>query len=230
MKAWDIMTVGAVTVPAESKLEKAAQIMIELNISGLPVVDEHGNLVGMLTEGDLLRRKEIGTEKRRPRWVEIFIDSTELAQQYAHERGRRVSDAMSRKVVSLPASASVKEIVETMEKHGYKRIPIVRDHKVVGIVSRANIVRALSRRMDQVSHPAKTDLAIRDQILEELHKTDWAPFGTIEIAVHDGIVDLDGTVTDQSIREALRVAAENAPGVQEVRDNLHVVTLPAGYA
>ena len=229
MKAWDIMTVGAVTVPADSKLEDAVQVMIEHNISGLPVVDEHGRPIGMLTEGDLLRRKEIGTGKKRPRWIEIFVDSTELAEQYVHERGRKVSDAMSGKVVSLPAGASLEQIVETMERHGYKRIPIVRDHKVVGIVSRANIVRALSRRMDQLSKTVKADLAIREQILEELHKTDWAPFGTIDIVVQEGIVNLDGTVTDQSIREALRVAAENSPGVKEVRDNLHVVTLPAGY-
>lgn len=223
------MTVGAVTVPAEAKLDNAAQLMIEHGISGLPVVDGKGELIGMLTERDLLHRKEIGTEKHRPRWIEIFVDPTELAEQYVHERGRKVADAMSRNVVSLPESASLEEIVAAMEKHGFKRIPIVREGRVIGIVSRANLLRALSGRLDRVSPPLKSDLEIREHIMTELQKTDWAPFGTINISVHDRIVDLDGTVTNRSIREALRVAAENAPGVKEVRDNLRVVALPAGY-
>lgn len=226
MNAGDIMTVGAVTVRPDTTIEHAARLMIEHQISGLPVVDDAGRLVGVVTERDLLHRPELGTERHRPRWIEFWMSPERQAQDYAREHGRTVGDVMTHDVVSVGPEADLGAVAELLEQHGVKRLPVVRDGKVVGIVGRANLVVALSRRVGEVPKSLADDIAIRRHILAEIRSKPWGPVGTLDIAVRDGVVTLNGTVTDVRVRDAVRVAAENAPGVIRVWDKLEIVALP----
>lgn len=225
MKASDIMTIGAITVRTDSTVAHAARVMVEHRISGLPVVDAGGKLVGIVSEQDLLRRKELGTAG--PSWLDFCLDTNGLAHQYAREIGRKVEDVMSRNVVTVEPDAHVSEIVELMETHQIKRIPVVRDSDVVGIVSRANLLSALARLMGETPQPVVSDLTIRKSILDEVAGKEWAPGTTIDVRVRDGVVTLNGTVEAEHIRDAVRATAENAPGAVRVWDNMRVAKLTA---
>ncbi|RUM95371.1 CBS domain-containing protein [Pseudaminobacter arsenicus] len=225
MNASDIMTIGAITVRPDSTVAHAARVMVEHRISGLPVVDASGKLVGIVSERDLLRRKELGTAG--PSWLDFSLDTDGLAHQYAREFGRKVEDVMSRNVVSVEPGAHVGEIVELMETHQIKRIPVVRDGDIVGIVSRANLLSALARLMGEASQPVVSDLTIRKSILDEIAGKEWAPGNSIDIRVRDGVITLNGTVEEEHIRDAIRVTAENAPGAVRVWDNMRVTKLTA---
>nr|WP_295467232.1 CBS domain-containing protein [Mesorhizobium sp.] len=229
MKARDIMTVGVATVRPDTTLEHAAHVMIKHGISGLPVVDDTGRILGIVTERDLLHRPELGTERHRPRWLEFWTSPVRRAEEYAREHGRKVEDVMSHDVVAVDPDADLGEVADLLERRGFKRLPVVENGKVVGIIGRANLVVALSRRMGEVPQSAVDDITIRRSILEELKNKDWAPVGTLDILVRDGVVELKGTVTDVHVRDAVRVAAENAPGVVRVWDRLQVVPPPVGY-
>lgn len=224
MKANDIMTIGAITVRPDSTVAHAARLMVERGISGLPVVTAHGKLVGMITEHDLLRRKELGTADHRSHWLGLWLDADTLAHHYAREHGCRVEDVMTRDVVSVGPDTPVNEIVDTMETKGIKRVPVVRDKQVIGMVSRANLLSALARLMGEPSQPVVSDLAIRKSIVDELTGRGWAPGVMIDILVRDGVIMLNGTVKTEHIRDAIRVVAENAPGAVRVWDNIRVAT------
>jgi CBS domain-containing protein len=226
MKASEVMTVGAVTVRTDSSVAYAARVMIECGVSGLPVVDARGKLAGIITEGDLLRRKEIGTADRPGRWLDIWLNTAELAHQYAREHGQKVQDVMSPQVVSVGPDADIRDIVDLMETRRVRRVPVIRDGKVVGVVSRANLLSALARLAGDAPQPVVEDLAIRQRIIDEIAGKAWAPGSTIDILVRDGVVTLNGTVEAEQVRDAVRVAAENTPGAVRVWDNLQIVSIP----
>ena len=217
------MTVGAATVGPEGSIADAARIMLEHRVSGLPVVDSQGALVGIVTERDLLRRAEIGTERKRPRWLDVWVGTGELAEGYVRAHGRRVADVMTRNVVSVDTDTPLDEVVTLMERDGFKRLPVLRDGRIAGIVSRANLVLALSRRLIETSPAPGDDLAVRKHILDEIAEKGWTPSAIIQVDVSDGVVELSGTVLDERVRQAIAVAARNAPGVTEVKDNLTVM-------
>jgi CBS domain-containing protein len=225
MKASDIMTIGAITVRPDSTVAHAARVMIERRISGLPVVNASGKIVGIVSEQDLLRREELGTAGAS--WLYFWLDTDGLAHQYAREFGRKVEDVMNRNVVSVGPDASLGEIVELMEAHQIKRVPVVRDGDVVGIVSRANLLSALVRVMGEAPQPVVSDLKIRKSIMDEIAGKEWAPGDTVDILVHNGVVTLNGAVEAEQVRDAVRVAAENAPGTVRVWDNIRIAQLPA---
>lgn len=219
MKAADIMTRGALTVTPESAVEDAARLMLRHRISGLPVLDRSGAMVGILTEGDLLRRAEIGTERRRSRWVELLLGPGRLAQDYVETHAGTVGAVMSREVIAIAPDTPLEEAVALMERHRVKRLPVVEKGRVVGILSRANLLGALVAAA--ASEPsAASDRQIRSRLLAEIDKQPWAPHTGIDIAVRQGIVELSGVVTDERERAALRVAAEAIPGVKAVQDRL----------
>ena len=222
MKAADVMTLGAVTIRSDAAVSEAARLMLQYAISGLPVVDAAGRLVGIITEGDFLRRTETGTGQHRPRWLEFLLGPGRLADEYVHSHGRRVEEVMTRQVVTVAEETSVDEIVRLMERHRIKRVPVVRDNSVVGIVSRANLVRGLARLADEAPAATANDLAIREQILAKLVTQPWGRRAPIDVVVRNGIVQLWGPVYDERVAQALRVAAENVPGVKGVE----VTTLP----
>ncbi len=228
MKAADIMTTRVLTTHSDATIAEAIRLMLQHRISGLPVVDKSGSLVGMVTEGDFLRRTEVGTERRRPRWLQFVLGPHRLADEYVHTHGRKVGDVMTKEVVSAEPDMPVDEIVRLMERRRIKRVPIVRGGKLLGIVSRANLLHALGSVAAKTPKGVASDTEIRTKILAEINKESWAPRAEVTVVVYDGIVNYWGTILDEKQREALRVLAENTPGVSEVRDHLvYVEPIPA---
>jgi CBS domain-containing protein len=220
MKVSDVMTSPVLTIEAESPLLQAVQIMLARNISGLPVVDKQGKLVGMVTEGDLLRRAETATQRRRPRWLEYLIGPGRLADEYTRSHGRKVDDVMTPDPMTVTEQTPLDEVVRIMEKHRIKRLPVMRGRDLVGIVSRANLLHGLAGIAREIKPASASDQAIREQLMGELRRQTWAPSALINVVVKDGVVELWGTVTDERERQAIIVAAENVAGVKAVRDHL----------
>jgi CBS domain-containing protein len=229
VKASDVMTQQVVSVRPEASINSAARLMLASRISGLPVIDEHRDLVGIVTESDFLRRAEAGTERKRARWLELLLGPGRLAADYVQSHGRKVAEVMTRDPVSIMEEAPLDEVVRLMEKHRVKRLPVVRDGKVVGIVSRANLLHGLVSLAPETGE-RKDDKAIRAGILRELEKQPWAPRALINVVVKDGVVELWGAIFDERQREALIVASENVAGVKRVRDNLVWVEPASGMA
>ena len=220
MQALDVMTRDVVSIGPDASIMEAVRLMLQHKISGLPVIDESGRLRGIVTEGDFLRRAETGTQRKRPRWVEFLIGPGRLAAEYVQTSGRKVGEVMTPDVYTVSEDEPLERIVNLMERHRVKRIPIVRDDKVVGIVTRANLLRALAT-LALAEHPAAADdSAIRERLLAELKRQRWAPVGLMDVVVKDGVVKLSGALTDERERQAIRVAAENIPGVKKVEDHL----------
>ena len=230
MKAVDVMSLGAATIRSDASVAEAARLMLEYRISGLPVVDAADNLVGIVTEGDFLRRLEAGTERRRPRWLELFVGSERLADEYVHSRSRKVEDVMTRTVVTTTEDRPVEEVVELMERHRIKRVPVVRERKIIGIVSRANFLRAVARLADEAPALSASDEEIRKKIMTELGNQGWGKDASINVFVQNGIVHLSGIIFDQRKRQAWRVAAENVPGVKSVEDRTIWIDSSSGEA
>jgi CBS domain-containing protein len=228
MKAKDVMTSPVISVEPDAAILQAVRIMLQRRVSGLPVIDKDGQLCGIVTEGDFLRRAETGTERRRPRWLEFLIGPGKLAQEYAHSHARKVHDVMTPDPVTVTEDTLLEDIVRLMEKRQVKRVPVVRRQEVVGIVSRANLLHALASVMREVRPVEQSDEAIREQLLADLGKQPWAPLALIDPIVHDGIVELWGTITDERERRALVVAAENVSGVKAVSDHLAWVDATSG--
>ena len=228
MQAQDVMTQHVISVSPDDTIARAIRLMLQEQISGLPVLDGSGRLVGVVTEGDFLRRAETATERKRPRWLEFLAGPGRLADEYVHAHGRKVGEIMTADPVTVVEDTPLEEVVALMEKRRVKRIPVVRGDKVVGIVSRANLLHALARLAVEVAPTKATDTTIREQLLAKLGKEKWAPTGAIEVIVRNGVVDLWGTITDERERQALIVAAENIPGVKRVNDHVAWVDTMSG--
>jgi CBS domain-containing protein len=223
------MTSPVVSVAPDATVLQAVQIMLQRRISGLPVIDKDGRLVGIVTEGDLLRRVETGTQRRRPRWLEFLLGPGRLADEYTRTHGRKVNDVMTSAPLSVAEDAALEEIVKLMEKRQIKRVPVLRGEQVIGIVTRANLLHALAGvSREATASIESSDAAIRAAFLAELAKEKWAPIALINPIVRDGVIELWGTITDERERQALIVAAENVPGVKGVRDHLAWVEPASG--
>ena len=220
MKAADIMTRTVVSVGPEASILEAIRLMCWNKISGMPVVDGEGLLLGIITEGDFLRRAEIGTERKRPRILEMFAAPGQLAREYVRTHGRKVSEIMTSEPLTITEHTPVSEVVRIMEEHRIKRLPVVQGRRVVGIVSRANLVHALATLAYEVKPSSQSDAEIRDRILAELEKQPWAPKHFINPIVRNGIVELWGTIFDDREGQAAKVLAENILGVKAVKDHL----------
>jgi predicted transcriptional regulator len=194
--------------------------MLDNNVSGLPVLADDGKVVGILTEGDLLRRSETGTERHRPRWLEILMGPGRMAGEYVRTHGRKVEEIMTSDPVSVTGDTPLDEVVGLMERRRIKRVPVIDGDVLVGVVSRADLLGSLLRTLDAQDSQTRSDDEILEQILAELAKTAWVPRDGLSISVKDGIVDLNGVILEEKEREALRVVAENTPGVRAVEDHL----------
>jgi CBS domain-containing protein len=220
MRVSEVMSRNVVSVAPSARVAEAARLMLDHRISGLPVVDAGGSVVGMIAEGDFLRRAETGNVKRRPRWLEFCVSPGRLATEYVHTHGRKVDEVMTRDVVSVGEHASLDEVASLMEKHAIKRLPVLRGRSLVGIVSRADLVRALLVLLRSPASPLPGDRAIQEAIRAAVEREPWGPKSTVNVVVRDGTVELYGSVFDDREREALRVLIENVPGVKHIEDNI----------
>jgi len=217
----DVMTRKVLSVKPEETVEHAANLMLRHGISGLFVVDDKGVLVGVVTEGDLLRRDEIGTQRYRPWWLRMLVSPGKQALDFTHAHGRRVSDVMTPSVTSVESNTVLEDVVELMEKQRIKRVGVVENGHLVGVVARSDLLRALLSRV-RADKPVveSDDRTIRDGILAEFEKQSWAPMTTLNVTVNAGIVDVWGTITNPDERRAICVVAENIPGVKTVHDHI----------
>jgi CBS domain-containing protein len=221
VKAADIMTRDVITVTPEDRIADVVSLMLEKKISGLPVVDAEHNLVGVVTEGDFLRRSELGTQRERTRWLEFVLGPAKAAADYVEANARRVKDVMTPDPLTVTQYTPLADIVALFEKNHIKRVPVTANGKLVGIVSRVDLLRALAK---QFSRPALAgDQSIRDQITDAIAREPWAPPYIPAPDVEDGVVTLRGTIFDATVRDALKVLIESVPGVREVRDELILV-------
>jgi len=221
MQARDIMTKNVVSVGPDTDIREAAKSLLDHRISAAPVIDQEGSLVGIVSEGDLLRRPETGTGRRHSWWLDLLASPREKALRYVKEHSRRVGDVMTRKVITVTEDTDLESIADTLEKNRIKRVPVVRDGKVIGIVSRANLMRGLIAR--KAAAPAQAD----DRAIAANVEASIGEIGNLENYIHvvvsGGVVHLWGAVSSEAEKVAARIAAENTPGVTGVRNEIRVL-------
>ncbi len=228
MQAADVMISNVITVGPDAQLQDVAQTLLTNRISGMPVVAPDGRLVGIVSEGDLMRRVEIGTGRHRSWWLAILTGREVLAAEYVKEHSRKVSDVMTQEVITVTPETPLYDIATLLERNGIKRVPVVKDGKVVGIVSRANLLQALAGHRTPIEGRAPSDTAIRESVMARLNSEPWSRPTLINVTVQDGNVELWGIVDTQVEKKAVRVAAEVTPGVRAVSDHLIVRPLESG--
>jgi CBS domain-containing protein len=221
MKAADVMTSNVITANVNATVQEVAGILVTNRVSAVPVVDQEGKLAGIISEGDLFRRSEIGTERPRAWWLDAVSTNRALADEFVRSHSRRVRDVMTVDVVSVKSNATLAEIAALLEKNRIKRVPVVEDGAVVGIVSRANLVQALASATSP-PRAAESDPALRGKVYARIHEASRASPAALNVIVHDRLVELWGTVDSEAERIAIRIAAETTPGVRGVNDNLVV--------
>jgi len=219
MRAHQIMTKPVFTILPDATILEAANLMLRRHISGLPVVDAGGKLVGIVSEGDFIRRSEIGTQRRRSRFLKLVLGPGQAATDFVHELGCKISDIMTHDPVTIAEDTPLETIVTLMERNKLKRLPVIRGDRVVGIVTRANLLQAVASLARQIPDPTADDDHIRDRIIRELGRNGWCP-GGLNVIVRDGVVNLGGIITDERSRQATIVCAENIAGVKKVHDHL----------
>lgn len=230
MNVGDAMTCEVRTALVSDKVSLAMRIMLGARVSGLPVVDDKGALVGVLTEGDLLRRSELGTERRRPRWLEIVVGPRRMAQEFVETHSLRVGDLMTTRVIAVDQAAPLADAVALLEKHHIKRLPVTREGRLVGVLSRADLMKAfLSTLPKEEVRLSMSDGDIKKNIEQEMLRHPWITHSAIQVAVKEGSAELNGVVTNEAMRNALRVLTENVPGVVGVIDKLDLVEPTSGY-
>lgn len=220
MNARDVMVSDVVTVGPDDLVSKAVQLLVDHDISALPVVDANQRVIGILSESDLLHREKIGTEKHRAWWLEAVTPPSVLALDYAKSHGRRVAELMSENIISANEDTPISEIATLLEKHRIKRVPILKDGRLIGIVSRSNLVQALASVHPRPEQDHLTDRGIRSAILARLAEQSWTDFGERNVVVSDGVVHLWGLVGSPEEHKALLALAESVKGVVEVSDEM----------
>jgi CBS domain-containing protein len=219
MIAADVMATDVITARASQTVQEVAGLLLTHNISAVPVLSDRGELVGIVSEGDLMRRAEAGTEHPRSWWLAALSNPETLAQTYAKEHARQISDVMTREVITVEPDTPLSEIANLMESKGIKRVVVLENGKVSGIVSRANLLRALASAKAKSAMVNPDDAAIRDDILRRIGAEAWKP-ERLNVIVHDGTVELWGFADSPSQKKAARIAAEATPGVRAVNDNI----------
>ncbi len=228
MRAHQIMTKDVMTVTPHTSIEDAARIMLRTHVSGLPVLDDAGKLVGIVSESDFLRRSEIGTGRKRPAWLQFLIGPGRAATDFVRERGRKVEDVMTENPITVGEETALEELVRLMEKNGIKRLPVMSGNTLKGIVTRSNLLQAVASMAHEIPDPTADDDHIRERITRAVNATDWRPI-SFEVTVRNGVVHLHGIITTDKARQATVVAAEDVSGVKEVHDHLCFVDTYSGF-
>jgi CBS-domain-containing membrane protein len=227
MRAHQIMTRDVATIGEAASISEAATMMLDRHISGLPVVDAAGRLVGVVSESDFMRRAETGTQRRRNRWLRFFAGPGVAADEYVRAHGRKVSEIMTPDPVTVSEDASLEDLVGLMEKNSIKRLPVMHAGRMVGIVTRANLLRTVAGLARDIPDPTADDERLRKRIVEAISNKDWSPLD-LQVAVRDGVVHLHGLIESEAARKAAIVATENVAGVKEIRDHLFWYGLYSG--
>ena len=223
MRALDIMTPSVITATPDMTIHDAAKLFVDHHISGMPVVDADGRVVGIVSQGDLLHRVENGTGRgKRPWWLEFLLSSPrEQAARYVKEHGHVVGDVMCDQVISIPEDMPLDQIADLMERRHLKRVPVLTDGKLVGIVSRSNLIRALASVAPIVDSASHDDISLRDAIVREMHGQRWR-LPKQGVLVKDGVAHLWGVIESEEEKRAIRIAAEGVPGVKRVEYHLEL--------
>jgi CBS domain-containing protein len=219
------MTRDVVTVGADTTVGEIAALLVHHRISAVPVVSGDRHLIGIVTQTDLVHRSETGTEKRRKWWLEIFADPDVRAREYVKSHGRKARDIMTRVVVSVPPNASLGEVADVLDSQRIRQVPVVSKGTIVGMISRADIVRKLAETKAVVSDAGADNGALQEAIWEQIRAQPWLKAALVNLTVRDGVVELYGAVDSSEQRQALRVLVEGVPGVRKVED--HVGLLPS---
>jgi CBS domain-containing protein len=220
MRAIDVMVRDVVTVRPDTDVADAVKLLAEHDVSALPVVDGEGNLLGILSEADLIHRAEIGTEKHRPWWLEAVTGASTLAEEFAKSHGKKVGEIMTSGAISVSEDTPLSEIAALFEQKRIKRVPVIKDGKLIGIVSRSNLIQALATVVGRMDQHHETDRQIRLDLLSRLQEQKWTDFGSRNITVSARVVHLWGLVGSEAERKALLALAEDVPGVSQVSDEM----------
>jgi CBS domain-containing protein len=228
MNANDIMTVRVVTIAPDATVQSAAKLMLEHGVSALPVVDKNGTLVGIISEGDLIRRAETDTERKSSWWLTFVSGAEQLAHDFVKAHGTKVADVMTREVVVARPDTPLRDVARLLEDNRIKRVPVVEGDLVIGIVSRANLLQALASAKPRTEAARPSDSELREIIIDRLSAQPWSHPSLLNPIVNDGVVDLWGMVLSPSEQNAVRVLVEETPGVRGVNSHLAVRQIPSG--
>lgn len=229
MRAHQIMKRRVITVTAETSILEAANLMLREHIGGLPVVGEAGELIGMVSESDFIRRGEIGTQRKRGRWLKILLGPGRSASEFVHERGRKVGEIMTSDMHTATEDMPLEDVVQLMERQNVKRLPVIRGQVLVGIVTRSDLLRAVASLARDVPDPTADDDHIRERVIAAVGSKEWSPLH-LGVTVRDGIVHLHGFIMDERFRQAVIVAVENVSGVKLVHDHLYLFDAMSGLS
>ena len=229
MRAHQVMTRKVITVKADTPILEAANLMLKQRVSGLPVIDEAGRPIGIVSEGDFIRRGEIGTQRKRGRWLQVLVGPGKSASEFVHEQGRKVGEIMTSDLYTATEGMLLEDIVKLMERQNVKRLPVVRGDALVGIVTRSDLLRAVASLARDVPDPTADDDHIRERVIASIEKNEWQPV-QLGVTVRDGIVHLSGIIMDERFRQATIVAAENVSGVKLVHDHLYLLDAMSGLS
>ena len=222
MKARDIMVRDVITVHPDTLVRDIASLMVEKHISGVPVLSDNRKLVGMVSQSDLLHRAEVGTDRKHKWWFRILVDSRALAREYVKTHGLKAHDIMCRYVVSVREDAELRDVADILDRRRIKRVPVVQEDRVVGIITRGDLVRALSQV--QISKVAKRigNAALHKKLYDRIRSQPWINDNCVNLTVSDGIVEVGGFVETTDQRVALRILIQETEGVNRVDDKMSV--------
>ncbi len=228
MHAAQVMSPGILTISADASVFVAAELMVGAGVSAMPVADETGRMVGIVSEADLMRRAEIGTEPRKSWLQRFFADDATTAAEYVRLHARRVRDVMTSPVIAVQEDAPLGEVAELMAKHKVKRVPVLRGDVAVGVVSRSNLLQALLSREPEATASRGSDDEIRREVEAVVARQPWSSPWPTNIVVNAGVVHLWGMVPSDAVSSAYRVAAENVPGVKKVKNHMRLMPTAVG--
>jgi CBS-domain-containing membrane protein len=221
MKVRDVMTPNVVSVTADTAVPEIATLMLERRISAVPVIDAKAQVVGVISEGDLIRRPELGTDKPRSRWLRFFMSDDDRAHDFVKTHGLHARDVMSRPVVSVTPEATLTDVVNLMTTRRIKRVMVLEHGKLVGVVTRSDLLRTLhAREALPTEGVPQDDASVRARILKTIDEQGWAASAIINVQVTDGTAYLWGVVDSDEQRKAIMVAVEGVPGVRAIEDHL----------
>ena len=230
MRAHQIMTRKVITVKADTSIREAAELMLQHHVSGLPVVDITGKLLGIVSEGDFMRRGEIGTQGPRIRWLDFLMGAGKSAADFVQTHGRKVGEIMTRDdLFTATEDMPLEALVRLMQRENVKRLPVLRGEALVGIVTRSDLLRAVASLARDVPDPTADDDHIRNRVISSIEQHEWCPM-QLGVTVRDGMVHLNGMITDERFRQAAIVAAENVAGVKQVHDHLYLFDPMSGLS